>query len=181
LKPGAGPGTPHAIYQGGREWRVDSSRFPISTTVTGVILDLDPGGLRELHWHPNADEWQYVIDGQVAVTMFGSHGRFRVETLGQGDVGYIPQGYGHSIENVGDKPCRVLIGFNSGTYQTIDLSQWIAGNPAISGNGRICLQGFPIKTCLSPAGMARTNNRHIDTAAWFEADAEGLVFWIKRE
>jgi oxalate decarboxylase len=121
---------PHGIYQCGREWRVDASRFPISTTMTGVILDLDPGALRELHWHPNADEWQYVIDGRIAVTMFGSHGRFRVETLEQGDVGYIPQGYGHSIENVGAKPCRILIGFNSGIYQSIDLSQWIAGNPA---------------------------------------------------
>ena len=121
---------PHATYPSGREWRVDSSKFPISTTVTGVILDLDPGGLRELHWHPNADEWQYVISGKVAVTMFGSHGRFRVETLEQGDAGYIPQGYGHSIENVGDTPSRMLIGFNSGIYQAIDLSQWIAGNPA---------------------------------------------------
>ena len=71
---------PHAVYKGGREWRVDSSRFPISKTITGVILDLDPGALRELHWHPNADEWQYVIAGQVSVTLFGSHGRFRIET-----------------------------------------------------------------------------------------------------
>ncbi len=31
------------------------SKFPISKTVTGVILDLDPGALRELHWHPTAD------------------------------------------------------------------------------------------------------------------------------
>jgi len=121
---------PHATYRGGREWRVDASRFPISTTITGVILDLDPGALRELHWHPNADEWQYVIEGRVAVTLFGSHGRFRIETLEQGDVGYIPQGYGHSIENVGERPARVLIGLNAGAYETIDLSQWIAGNPA---------------------------------------------------
>jgi oxalate decarboxylase len=121
---------PHAVYQGGREWRVDASRFPISTTITGVVLDLDPGALRELHWHPNADEWQYVIDGRIGVTLFGSHGRFRVETLEKGDVGYIPQGYGHSIENVGDTPGRILIGLNAGTYQGIDLSQWIAGNPA---------------------------------------------------
>jgi oxalate decarboxylase len=71
-----------------------------------------------------------VIDGRVSVTLFGSHGRFRVETLDKGDVGYIPQGYGHSIENVGDRPARILIGFNTGTYETIDLSQWIAGNPA---------------------------------------------------
>jgi oxalate decarboxylase len=49
--------------------------------------------------------------------------------LDQGDVGYIPQGYGHSIENIGDKPARILIGFNTGIYEGIDLSQWIAGNP----------------------------------------------------
>ncbi len=121
--------TPHRIYKGGREWRVDSKTFPISKTVTGVILDLDPGALRELHWHPTADEWQYVIEGDIRVTMFGSNGRYRTETLAKGDVAYIPQGYGHSIENVGDKSCRVLIGFNTGVYETIDLSQWIAGNP----------------------------------------------------
>jgi len=121
---------PHAVFESGREWRVDSSRFPISKTLTGVILDLDPGALRELHWHPNADEWQYVIDGRVSVTLFGSQGRFRVETLEKGDVGYIPQGYGHSIENVGEQPSRILIGLNAGTYEAIDLSQWIAGNPA---------------------------------------------------
>lgn len=121
---------PHRTFQGGREWRVDSTTFPISKTVAAVVLDLEPGGLRELHWHPTADEWQYVVEGDVSVTMFGSHGRFRTETLTKGDVGYIPQGYGHSIENVGDKPSRVLIGFNTGVYATIDLSQWIAGNPA---------------------------------------------------
>ena len=121
---------PHKVYAGGREWRVDSTRFPISKTITGVVLDLDPGALRELHWHPNADEWQYIVDGQVNVTLFGSGGRFRVETLEKGDVGYIPQGYGHSIENVGDAPARVLIGLNAGNYESIDLSQWIAGNPA---------------------------------------------------
>jgi oxalate decarboxylase len=115
--------------KGGRLYLVDSSNFPISKTMTGAILDLDPGALRELHWHPTADEWQYVIEGKVEVTMFGSGGRYRIETLDKGDVGYIPQGYGHSLENVGDKPCRVLIGFNTGNYETIDLSQWIAGNP----------------------------------------------------
>src|SRR5579871_1491060 len=95
---------PHALFKGGREWRVDSTRFPISKTVTGVVLDLEPGALRELHWHPNADEWQYVIEGNISVTMFSSGGRYPTETLEKGDVGYVPQGYGHSVENVGDKP-----------------------------------------------------------------------------
>ena len=97
--------------------------------MAGVVLDLEPGALRELHWHPTSDEWQYVIDGQVSVTLFGSHGRFRCETLNSGDVGYIPCGFGHSIENIGSSRCRVLIGFNTGHYEAIDLSQWIAGNP----------------------------------------------------
>jgi oxalate decarboxylase len=120
---------PHSIHKGGREWRVGSDRFPIAKTITGVILDLEPGGLRELHWHPNADKWQYVIEGKANVTLFGSHGRYRTEVLDKGDVGYISQGYGHSIENVGDRSCRVLIGFNTGHYEAIDLSMWVAGNP----------------------------------------------------
>src|SRR5262249_35884781 len=120
---------PKVNNKGGRLWLVDSTNFPISTTVTGAILEFDPGALRELHWHPHADEWQYVYRGRVSVTLFGSGGRFRTEVLEAGDVGYIPQGYGHSLENVGDQPCRVLIGFNSGHYEEIELSEWIAGNP----------------------------------------------------
>ena len=120
---------PKVDNNGGRLYLVDSTKFPISTTVSGAVLELEPGGFRELHWHPNADEWQYVLDGNISLTMFGSHGRYRTEQLEQGDVGYIPQGYGHSIENVGSKKCRVLIGFNSGIYEDIDLTDWISGNP----------------------------------------------------
>jgi oxalate decarboxylase len=120
---------PRVNNKGGRLWVVDSRKFPISKTITGVVLELDPGAMRELHWHPNADEWQYVFEGQVSVTLFGANGRYRTETLEKGDVGYIPQGYGHSLENVGDRPCRVLIGFNAGVYEDIDLTEWMAGNP----------------------------------------------------
>jgi oxalate decarboxylase len=105
------------------------TQFPISKDIAGVSMGLAPGGIRELHWHPTADEWQYVLEGKISMPLFGSHGRFATQTLEQGDVGYIPQGYGHSIENVGDRKARVLIGFNSGVYEEIDLSEWIAGNP----------------------------------------------------
>jgi oxalate decarboxylase len=120
---------PYSTHKGGTEWRVGEAQFPISKTITGIVLDLEPGALRELHWHPNADEWQYVIDGQVDVTLFGSKGRYRIESLNAGDVGYIPQGYGHSIENTGASRARILIAFNAGQYEAIDLSQWIAATP----------------------------------------------------
>ena len=115
--------------KGGKLWLVDSGNFAISKTFTGAILELEPGALRELHWHPTADEWQYVLEGKVSETLFGSGGRYRIETLEKGDVGFVPQGYGHSLENVGDKPCRILIGFNSGIYEDIDLTEWMSGNP----------------------------------------------------
>jgi len=159
---------PHSIHKGGREWRVGADRFPVSKTVTGVILDLEPGGLRELHWHPTSDEWQYVIEGQISVTLFGSHGRYRVETLNKGDVGYIPQGYGHSIENVGAKGCRVLIGFNTGHYEAIDLSMWIAGNPldvlaTNFGKPQSLFERFPReRVFIAPTETPRHGNRELD-------------------
>jgi oxalate decarboxylase len=121
---------PRVNSRGGRFWLADSRNFPIAKTITGAILELDAGAMRELHWHPSADEWQYVFEGRVSVTMFGANGRFRTETLERGEVCYIPQGYGHSVENVGDGRCRILVGFNSGIYEDIDLSEWLASNPA---------------------------------------------------
>jgi oxalate decarboxylase len=88
---------PHGVFKGGREWRVDSTRFPISTTVTGAILDLEPGALRELHWHPNADEWQYIIEGDVNVTMFIRTG-VSDGTPAHRDAGYIPRVTGTNRE-----------------------------------------------------------------------------------
>ena len=95
--------------------RVVSEReFPISTTMTGALLRIKPGGLRELHWHPNADEWQYYVAGRARMTVFGSHGRARTEEFGAGDVGYVPTGYGHYIENVGTDELEVLLALNNG-------------------------------------------------------------------
>jgi oxalate decarboxylase len=31
--------------------------------MTGVVLEMEPGALRELHWHPDASKWQYVLYG----------------------------------------------------------------------------------------------------------------------
>jgi len=126
---------PHK-FSGGQERRVTVKEFPISSSIAGVILELEPGAIRELHWHPNADEWQYWIEGSGRVGVFGSHGRSRIEEFGVGDAGYIPRGFGHFIENTGDTTCKILIGFNDGEYQAIDASAWFASNPKdiLAGN-----------------------------------------------
>jgi oxalate decarboxylase len=120
---------PHARFPGAEERRVTAKEFPISKTITGVILDLMPGALREPHWHPHANEWLYFISGKARIGLFGSHGRYRTEDFGPGDAGYIPQGFGHYLENVSDTTCRALITFDKGEYEEISLSTWLAANP----------------------------------------------------
>jgi oxalate decarboxylase len=120
---------PPAHFPGGEERRVSAKEFPVSKTITGIILDLQPGALRELHWHPHANEWLYFISGTAHVGLFGSHGRYRIEEFSTGDAGYIPQGFGHFIENTTDTTCRILIALDSGEYQEISLSTWLASNP----------------------------------------------------
>jgi oxalate decarboxylase len=117
-------------FVGGAERRVTVKEFPVSTTICGAIMDLEPGAVREPHWHPHANEWQYYISGTARMTVFGSGGRARTENFSPGDVAYVQQGYGHYIENTGDRPCRILIAFDKGEYQEISLSTWLASNPA---------------------------------------------------
>jgi oxalate decarboxylase len=109
---------------------VSSKEFPISTTMTGALMNLAPGGLRELHWHPNADEWQYVLSGKIRLTVFASHGLAKVVELGAGDVGFVPMGYGHALEDVGSGSAKLILVFNSGEYQEISLSTVLATQPA---------------------------------------------------
>lgn len=120
---------PPEDYPGGTLRIVSQKEFPISTTMTGALMRIEPGGLRELHWHPNADEWQYYLKGRGRMTVFGSGGRARTEEYGPGDVGYAPQGFGHYIENIGADELEIVLAFNNGEYQSISASAWFAANP----------------------------------------------------
>ena len=75
---------PHSTYQG--RPRVAGRFQPVPDLEDGHRRHPRPRARRaaELHWHPTADEWQYVIEGEVSVTMFGSHGRYRTETPAEG-------------------------------------------------------------------------------------------------
>jgi oxalate decarboxylase len=85
--------------------------------------------MRELHWHPNAVEWQYYLTGTGRMTVFGSGGRARTDEFAAGDVGYVPQGFGHYIENTGDEDLELLVVLNNGTYESISITAWMAGTP----------------------------------------------------
>ena len=107
----------------------DSTVFPASVTIAAALVEVEPGGLRELHWHPNGDEWQYYLSGQGRMTVFGSESKARTFDYQAGDVGYVPFAMGHYIENTGDTTLTFLEMFKSPRYADISLTQWLALTP----------------------------------------------------
>src|SRR5258708_7238283 len=75
--------------KGGAVRIIDSSNIKVTTTIAASIVTVHPGGIRELHWHPNADDWQYYIRGTVRMTVFSTGGHARTIAFQAGDVGYV--------------------------------------------------------------------------------------------
>jgi oxalate decarboxylase len=141
------------VTSGGSFNVVDQKQFPISTTMAGAILKMKPGAMRQLHWHPSSDEWQYYISGHARMTVFGAKGRKITREYGPGDVGYVPMGYGHYIETVGDEQCEMLAVFNNGTYQEISLSEWLAATPSRLLETNFSLSPNIIESLKNAAGL----------------------------
>ena len=108
---------------------VDSNTFKVSTTIAAAIVTVHPGGIRELHWHPNADEWQYYISGSGKMTVFATGGRARTMDFQAGDVGYVLKTLPHYVENTGNTDLKFLEMFKSSFYQDLALSEWLTHTP----------------------------------------------------
>ena len=107
----------------------DSSVFPVSKSIAAALVEVEPGGLRELHWHPNTDEWQSYIEGQARMGVFAANGQARTFDFQAGDVGYVPFAMGHYVENTGTTTLRFLEMFKSDYYADLSLDQWMALTP----------------------------------------------------
>jgi oxalate decarboxylase len=108
---------------------VDSGNFPASTEIAAAFVELAPGALREIHWHPHADEWQYYISGSGRLGVFSAEGRARTFDVRAGDVGSVPMSASHFIENTGTEPMRFLELFRAPHYADVSLHQWLALTP----------------------------------------------------
>jgi oxalate decarboxylase len=124
---------PTKVTRGGEVKIIDSKIFPV-TPISAAIVTLKPGGLRELHWHPNADEWQYYITGKGRMTVFAAGSTARTMDFEEGDVGYIPISNPHYIENTGDSDLVFIEMFRSSEYQDISLAEWMAHTPHLLMN-----------------------------------------------
>jgi oxalate decarboxylase family bicupin protein len=118
------------VTSGGEVRITDSTNFPISKRVAAAHLKIEPGAIREMHWHPNADEWSYFKKGRARVTVFAAEGNARTFDYVAGDVSIVPRNMGHFVENLSDdEPIEMLEIFRADEFQDFSLFQWLGETP----------------------------------------------------
>lgn len=119
---------PIKATSGGWAREVTTKALPIATDIAGAHLFLNPGGVREMHWH-NSAEWAYILGGNCQVTVVDPHGETEVANYAAGDLWYFPKGHAHAIQALGSEPCHAILAFDDGLYGehgTFGLSDWIS-------------------------------------------------------
>src|SRR6202140_2059037 len=114
---------------GGEIRIVDSHNFPVSKNIAAALNIIKPGGMRELHWHPNASEWQFYMAGRGRINVFMPVGSARTMDFNANDVGFVPFNAGHYVENTGDTDMVFLELFKANEVLDVSLNQWIRRLP----------------------------------------------------
>jgi len=124
-----GSSAPVRQNSGGSIRIADSSNYTYSATVAAALVTLEPGSMRELHWHPNADEWQYWLKGSGRMTVFNTGPHANTTDFRAGDVGVVGRNFGHYIENTGDETAIFIETFKSDRYEEVSLANWLGHLP----------------------------------------------------
>jgi oxalate decarboxylase len=114
---------------GGEVRIVDSHNFPVSKNVAAALVTLKPGALRELHWHPNADEWQFWLAGKGRMSIVMNEGKARTMDFNANDVGFVPRVATHYVENTGNTDVVFLEMFKSDQFVDVSLNNWLRRVP----------------------------------------------------
>ncbi|KAK9862584.1 hypothetical protein WJX84_008476 [Apatococcus fuscideae] len=116
---------PEAMSDGGSIYLGSAANLPVSGNMSGAYVTLFPGAMRQMHWHPSANEWQYIIDGSLQFGVFNGTGEVSLGYGGPGDVGYAPQGSGHYFINTGDTTAHVVLIWDSGLFTNIEVNDFL--------------------------------------------------------
>jgi len=79
--------------------------FPAAPTTKQPVAPT-PGSKHDIHRHPNAEEFEYLVSGRGIARV----GDADVE-LGPGEVVFVPKNDYHGFENTGDEPVFMIWGY----------------------------------------------------------------------
>jgi oxalate decarboxylase len=115
--------------------RLTKDAFPILERMSIKRLVIEPGALREPHWHADADELTYCLAGDVLVSILDSADVFASFTLGAGEMFHVQSGSLHHIENVGDSMAELIVVFSNPSPEDFSLhGSFGAMSDAVLGN-----------------------------------------------
>lgn len=114
---------------GGSVKIIDPLSFPVASNFAAALFTIEPGAMREIHWHTRSDEWSYFIAGEARLTVFSAPESSRTFDFHPGDVGYVPVPMAHYIENVGTTPVVYIEMLLAGAYNDISVNQWLGLTP----------------------------------------------------
>jgi oxalate decarboxylase len=114
---------------GGRVQIADSTNFKVSKTIASALVTIEPGGMREMHWHPNADEWAYILRGQARIGVFNTGPKATTTDFRPGDVAVVRKSLGHYVENTGTDVLQFMEVFRAPRYEEVSLAEWLGHAP----------------------------------------------------
>jgi oxalate decarboxylase len=109
---------------------INADNFPILSGLGAVLLRLQKGAVREPHWHPNVAELSYCVSGNAKMTIFGTDAHTDTFTIKPGEIAFIPRGYWHDIENIGNEEAKFVIVYNNERPQDLGISGSVGSMPA---------------------------------------------------
>jgi oxalate decarboxylase len=123
---------------GGERIDVREAQFPVLAGMSLSLLTLVPKGFREPHWHPNAHELSYCLEGKALMTIFSPGNNHDTFTIHPGEMAFVPMGSLHHIENISDKPLKMLVCFDQAAPEDLELSSSINAMPANALGATFC-------------------------------------------
>ena len=109
-------------YDGGTQQQAHEDNFPIlkGQEASIQLITLQPGGIREPHWHPSAWEINLVTKGVATWVLVDGNGNHENFDAHVDDLVFAPQGSLHYFENRGTEDLDVLIIQNASASEDKD-------------------------------------------------------------
>ncbi|CAN5681882.1 hypothetical protein BH09CHL1_BH09CHL1_12550 [soil metagenome] len=118
------------VYEGGVLRTATAENIPALSGLSINLIEIHPGAMREIHWHPNAGEINYCLEGEGTIGVLSTTGESATIAISPGTITFMPIGDAHYIRNTGTATLRLLIGFSNENAEHQTFSEVLPWVPA---------------------------------------------------